>query len=323
VLEVTQNPKAWSARRCQFLSSCTTTSSGFHRQNEDGSTTLENGRLAPFRNFDELGNQLARPCTLLIDSEQIEFGDALDPEFCDMAKDEIERFRREILERTCNREDAEKITDQDLVREVMNTVGKEDRLGESIRCVVSIAMLTEGWDASTVTHVLGVRAFGTQLLCEQVIGPALRRQSYELNETTGFQRTRRSGCLNLSEQEIAAVGDWARSRSVDGLMPHEIAVSVRSSAQVDRAQHALEVSGVVLKVLDQGSSHYWQRLRCHDAAIKRHRISGGGGDGLRCRDHPLQSRIETVTDNSDLEDVYNTERHLLYVAWTRRGTSGW
>ena len=64
----------------------------------------------------------------------------------------------------------------------MNTVGKQGRLGESIRCVVSVSMLTEGWDANTVTHVLGVRAFGTQLLCEQVIGRALRRQSYDLND---------------------------------------------------------------------------------------------------------------------------------------------
>jgi type III restriction enzyme len=64
----------------------------------------------------------------------------------------------------------------------MNTVGTPGRLGDSIHCVVSVAMLTEGWDAHTVTHVLGVRAFGTQLLCEQVIGRALRRQSYDLNE---------------------------------------------------------------------------------------------------------------------------------------------
>ena len=64
----------------------------------------------------------------------------------------------------------------------MNTVGKKDRLGESIRCVVSVSMLTEGWDANTVTHILGVRALGTQLLCEQVVGRALRRQSYDLNE---------------------------------------------------------------------------------------------------------------------------------------------
>ncbi len=74
------------------------------------------------------------------------------------------------------------IDDATLLREVMNTVGKPEQLGGSIRCVVSVSMLTEGWDANTVTHVLGVRAFGTQLLCEQVIGRALRRQSYDLNE---------------------------------------------------------------------------------------------------------------------------------------------
>ena len=160
--------------------------SGFQRKNEDGSTTLENGRLALFRNFDEYGNQLARPRTLLIDSEQLESGEALDDNFRAMASDEIDRFRREIIERTGDRQQAENLTDQELLREVMNTVGKADRLGESIRCVVSVSMLTEGWDANTVTHVLGVRAFGTQLLCEQVIGRALRRQSYDLNEDDRF-----------------------------------------------------------------------------------------------------------------------------------------
>lgn len=160
--------------------------SGFHRQKDDGSTTLENGRLPLFRNFDDHGNQIARPRTLLIDSEQLESGDALDDNFRNMAADEIDRFRREVVERTGNSQDADKITDQDLLREVMNTVGKEGRLGESIRCVVSVSMLTEGWDTNTVTHVLGVRAFGTQLLCEQVIGRALRRQSYELNEDNKF-----------------------------------------------------------------------------------------------------------------------------------------
>ena len=156
--------------------------SGFHRENEDGSTTLVNGRLELFRNFDEQGNQYPRPRTLLIDSEQLESGDALDKNFRTMAADEIDRFRREIIERTGDRRQAENISDQALLREVMNTVGKPGRLGDSIRCVVSVSMLTEGWDANTVSHVLGVRAFGTQLLCEQVVGRALRRQSYELNE---------------------------------------------------------------------------------------------------------------------------------------------
>ncbi|MEI8327408.1 MAG: restriction endonuclease, partial [Betaproteobacteria bacterium] len=102
--------------------------------------------------------------------------------FRGMAADEIERFRREIVERSGDARAGDNITDQELLREVMNTVGKPDQLGGAIRCVVSVSMLTEGWDANTVTHVLGIRAFGTQLLCEQVIGRALRRQSYELNE---------------------------------------------------------------------------------------------------------------------------------------------
>jgi type III restriction enzyme len=120
--------------------------SGFHRKNEDGSTSLENGRLALFRNFDETtGNPLPRPNTLLIDSEQLEAGDALEDNFRGMAADEIERFRRETVERSGDARAGDNITDQELLREVMNTV---------IRCVVSVSMLTEGWDADTVTHVL-------------------------------------------------------------------------------------------------------------------------------------------------------------------------
>jgi type III restriction enzyme len=157
--------------------------SGFQRQHEDGTSTLENGRLPLFRNFDDTtGNPLARPNTLLIDSSQLEAGDALDDHFRSMASDEIERFRREIVERSGDARAGDTITDQDLLREVMNTVGKAGQLGAGIRCVVSVSMLTEGWDANTVTHVLGIRAFGTQLLCEQVIGRALRRQSYDLND---------------------------------------------------------------------------------------------------------------------------------------------
>ncbi len=160
---------------------------GFERKLPDGSTQLENGRLALFRNFDETtGNPLPRPRTLLIDSEQLESGEALDKDFRKAAEDEIERFRRSIVERSGDPRAGDSISEQDLLREVMNTVGKEGQLGAEIRCVVSVAMLTEGWDANNVTHILGLRAFGTQLLCEQVIGRALRRQSYELNQENKF-----------------------------------------------------------------------------------------------------------------------------------------
>ena len=68
-------------------------------------------------------------------------------------------FRREMIERSGDAHAGDKISDQELLREVMNTVGKFGQLGGSIRCVVSVSMLTEGWDANTVTHVLGIRAF--------------------------------------------------------------------------------------------------------------------------------------------------------------------
>ncbi len=161
--------------------------SGFYQRHEDGTSALVHGKLALLSNFDETtGNPLPRPRTLLIDSEELESGEALDDRFRAMAADEIERFRREIVERTGDARAAESITDQDLLREVMNTVGKPGQLGAAVRCVVSVAMLTEGWDANNVTHILGIRAFGTQLLCEQVIGRALRRQSYDLNEDNLF-----------------------------------------------------------------------------------------------------------------------------------------
>lgn len=157
--------------------------SGWDRPNADGElVNVHRGHLELFRNYDEHGNRIARAPTLLIDSAQLESGEALDANFRKIAEAEIEQFRRERQERTGRVEDADDIDDAELLREVMNTVGQVGRLGENIRCVVSVSMLTEGWDANTVTHILGVRAFGTQLLCEQVVGRGLRRQSYELNE---------------------------------------------------------------------------------------------------------------------------------------------
>ncbi|MEM9899193.1 MAG: DEAD/DEAH box helicase family protein, partial [Pseudomonadota bacterium] len=143
--------------------------------------TIHYGHLKLFSNFDEHGNRLSRPRTLLIDSKQLESGEALDKDFRAAASLEIEQFKREIAQREGAGAVGE-VSDEDLLREVMNTVGRKGKLGEQIRCVVSVSMLTEGWDTNTVTHILGVRAFGTQLLCEQVVGRGLRRYSYQLND---------------------------------------------------------------------------------------------------------------------------------------------
>jgi type III restriction enzyme len=154
--------------------------SGWEKQIE-GKTIVQAGKLEAFRNDDGNGHWNKNPYSILVDSTQLESGDALAEDFKKVAFKEIEDFKYAYSQRNGGR-DASAITDAEILREVMNTVGKPGKLGENIRCVVSVSMLTEGWDANTVTHVLGVRAFSTQLLCEQVVGRALRRRSYEVNE---------------------------------------------------------------------------------------------------------------------------------------------
>jgi type III restriction enzyme len=161
---------------------------GWEKRLPDGTCVLVPGKL------DDLSNVLEgasagesswrlRPRTILIDSRQLESGEAMSAEFKRLARLEIEEFKAEYRARFPGR-DVEALTDEDLLREVMNTVGKPGKLGEQICCVVSVSMLTEGWDANTVTHILGIRAFGTQLLCEQVVGRGLRRRSYALDPET-------------------------------------------------------------------------------------------------------------------------------------------
>src|SRR5437667_7211544 len=84
-----------------------------------------------------------------------------------------------------------KLTKKDraeLLRKTVDTIGREGQPGEQIQNVISVGMLSEGWDAKTVTHIMGLRAFTSQLLCEQVVGRGLRRTSYEVDEVTGLFR---------------------------------------------------------------------------------------------------------------------------------------
>ena len=157
---------------------------GWEKSRPDGSTVLVPGALDVFSNVAD-GSWVHRPNTILIDSQQLESGEAMSADFKRIAAREIDEFKAEYRRRFPGR-DAAELTDEDLLREVMNTVGKPGKLGEGVRCVVSVSMLTEGWDANTVTHILGVRAFGTQLLCEQVVGRGLRRTSYAVDDEGRF-----------------------------------------------------------------------------------------------------------------------------------------
>ncbi|QEL17385.1 BPTD_3080 family restriction endonuclease [Limnoglobus roseus] len=111
--------------------------------------------------LDEFANAAARKVTIRIDTKLLAEAESADP--------------------TKNRKTA-----AEELRKVIATVGRPGEPGEHVRCVVSVSMLTEGWDANNVTHILGVRAFGSQLLCEQVIGRGLRRMNYEPDPATGL-----------------------------------------------------------------------------------------------------------------------------------------
>ncbi|MXV84247.1 restriction endonuclease subunit R [Candidatus Poribacteria bacterium] len=148
---------------------------GWEKKTPDGENIVVKGNLSIFNNEDN-GVWSDQLNTILIDSKQLESGEALSNTFKRAARTQIEQFRRKM--------NVEKVTDGDLLREVMNTVGKKGELGEQIKCVVSVSMLSEGWDAKRVTHILGVRAFSTQLLCEQVVGRGLRRSSHDVEQTT-------------------------------------------------------------------------------------------------------------------------------------------
>ena len=120
------------------------------------------------------------------------------------------------------------------------------------------------------------------------------------------------------EDEIKAVAQWLSARSNDGLMPHEIGVFVRSESELDRAIQAVENAELSYKVLDdkvETTSGFLSISTMHLAKGLEFRAVVI----MACDDEviPLQARIETAAEDSDLEEVYNTERHLLYVACTR------
>lgn len=175
---------------------------GYVQKNEKDEEKVTQGALDLFRNYDDHDQRLEKPRTILIDSAALESGTEIDKAFREAHETEIEAFRRERANRGAG---ADQIPDAEILREVMNTVGRKGRLGEQIRCVVSVSMLTEGWDANNVTHIMGLRAFGSRLICEQVIGRALRRLSYDIDPVTGLYQTEYADImgidgLNFSDQ---------------------------------------------------------------------------------------------------------------------------
>jgi superfamily I DNA/RNA helicase len=119
-------------------------------------------------------------------------------------------------------------------------------------------------------------------------------------------------------EEIKTVGNWIAERTKDGVLPHEFGVFVRTPAQMDRARAAVKEAGIAFKILDEHvetASGYVSISTMHLAKGLEFRAVVV----MACDDEiiPLPERIETVGDDADLQEVYDTERQLLYVACTR------
>src|SRR4029079_5065349 len=110
----------------------------------DGEPVMAPGALPLFNNTKDQ-RSLRRPNTILVDSRQLESGESMSADFKKLAAHLIEDFKAQHRRRFPSR-DVENLSDEDLMREVLNTVGKKGKLGEHVRCVVSVSMLTEGWD---------------------------------------------------------------------------------------------------------------------------------------------------------------------------------
>ena len=124
--------------------------------------------------------------------------------------------------------------------------------------------------------------------------------------------------FDSTEAEAKSVSDWLKARTQEGLLPHEVAIFVRSGAELERARAAAELAAIPYKILDDRVETVYGK-----ASIATMHLAKGlefrAVAVMACDDEiiSLQQRIETVADDSDLEEVYNTERQLLYVAGTR------
>lgn len=124
-----------------------------------------------------------------------------------------------------------------LLRETVNTVGQIGQPGEQVRNIISVGMLSEGWDAKTVTHIMGLRAFSSQLLCEQVIGRGLRRTSYDVDENTGL----------FSAEYVNIFGipfSFLPQESAEGT-PKTPSPQTQIHVRSDKAQYSLEWPNVI------------------------------------------------------------------------------
>lgn len=142
------------------------------------------------------------------------------------------RIDSKLLAKVEKEGDATKDEAAKALRTLIASVGKRGGPGEQVRCVVSVSMLTEGWDASNVTHVLGIRAFGSQLLCEQVVGRGLRRMNYTPDPVTKLLPAEYVDVYGIPFSLIPYKGRTQNEKPVDVIYHHINPVDERAAFEI-------------------------------------------------------------------------------------------
>jgi type III restriction enzyme len=312
-----------------FIAVCNNTSvskevykyiAGYEYTNEEGKTITEKGAKDLFSNYDPVtGKPVKRPPTLLIDSDALENGEQINDDFKKIFTSEIEEFKKDYA-RLHGQGSTENITDAEILREVVNTVGQQGKLGSHIRCVVSVSMLTEGWDANTVTHIMGLRAFGSQLLCEQVAGRALRRMNYFLQ---GYDKDgnptddKRKVVIEKFPPEYAhIIGVPFKMFKGGKTEPPPPPVDLTHIAPVPERQSEMEIEfpnvvGYRIENLEREIKFNFSRVNNYELVCSQFPLSTTLASAFSPKEDKMQ--VQSVFDKRDQEIIFLLTKELIKV----------
>lgn len=209
-----------------------------------------------------------------------------------------------------------------IIRDTVDTVGQKGKRGEQIRNVISVGMLSEGWDAKTVTHILGLRAFSSQLLCEQVVGRGLRRTSYDLDEGSDMFTPEYVNIFGIpftflpheSDDQGKAPGTKPKTQIESLRDRYEYEISWPSIIRIDREykpQLSADISEIEPLILDAADT----RIRADLAPV-----IDGKTDLTKCTEIDLEKLDSELRMQRIVFETAGQTYDLIKSEWQKEGT---
>jgi type III restriction enzyme len=260
--------------------------------------------------------------TIRIDSKTMDAPDGYRGEYPSVEDappedDEAEGLHEEDSARKIGRKEAAA-----MLRDAVNTVGQRGKRGEQVRNVISVGMLSEGWDAKTVTHILGLRAFSSQLLCEQVLGRGLRRTSYDLDDNSDIFTPEYVNIFGIPftflphESDEGGVPNPPKPKTQIEPLPEKskYQISFPNIVRIDRRfKPTLSINIEKIETLTLEASE--TRLRADLAPIV-----DGQTDLLKCTEIDLQKLEKELRMQRIIFETAGQVYDLMKAAWQEEGT---